>query len=193
MELPRASVRLFDETRSLICSIEFGAKRAKIPSYAPNEKLRKFEKHRPYLADSDPHIEYLSELGEGGDQATDDRAQIHERTEERVFANMMINRHDFESYQSVIDRLPTWRFATVGPGLDIWYGNGLRRTHKLGRVDDTRQEDLLEKPLGHYPNYALGGFFEIERMPSPTEVADAAADPAGQRVYMDGDELQVKW
>jgi hypothetical protein len=183
----------FDETRSIIERSEFDAMRARVPAYAPNQKLRKFEPHRPHLSDLKPHIAYLGGLAQGGDQGADDWAQIHECTEERVLANMMRNRHDYASYESVIDRQPAWRFVTVGPGLDIWYGNGLHRSHLLGRVDETLPGDLLSSLLGQYPNYALGGFFEIEHLPSPIEVARAVADPAGQRAYGDPDELQVKW
>jgi hypothetical protein len=189
----RPMLRRFDETKAIVEKSKYDLKEARVPAYAPNAKLRKFEPHRPRLSDLKPHIDYLSSLGEGGGQVTDDWSQINECTEEWVFADMMMKRHNYDSYESVISRLPNWRFVTVGPGLDIWYGNGRHRTHLLGRVGDTLPRDLLRKVRGQHPNYALGGFFEIDHLPSPVEVASTVADPAGQRVYSDPSELQVKW
>ena len=186
-------LKQFQETMYVVERNEYNHKRAQIPSYAPNEKLRGFEQYRPELADVIPYREFFQEFCDNKVRDAEYWNNVEESTEEKAYQELLSNKGKYESYQLIIDSLPTWYFLTVGPGLDIWYGNGFHRTQKLGQIGKSTPMEVLEKVLDRYPNYSFGGYFPIDRVPSPIEVGKKAADPTGKRIYHEIDEIHVKW
>ena len=186
-------LRQFRDTMDTVERNPYDHRRAAIPGYAPNERLRRFERFRPELHDLVPHADFFRAFCD--DKAGDSKRwkSIAESTEEKAYQELLANQSKYASYQGLIDNLPTWYFVAVGPDLDIWYGNGFHRTQRLGRVDQTSPAELVEQVLARYPNYAFGGYFPIDSVPSPIEVAREVADPRGKRVYHRIDEIHVRW
>lgn len=186
-------LRQFDETMTIVKSNQYDKKRAVIPLYVPNRKLRQFEEHRPELRDVAEYAEYFEAFCDNKEREGGYWKRIAQSTEASIYASLISGKNNHDSYQLLIESLPNWRFLTVGPNLDVWYGNGFHRTKKIGSIGSTTPEELLELALKEYPNYSLGGFFPIDDLPSPNEVANAVADPNGQRIYHEHDELHAKW
>jgi len=88
-------------------------------------------------------------------------------TEGRAYQELLAHEGACKSYQSLIESLPAWYFVTVGPDLDVWCGNGLQRTDRLGRAGESPPAEMLERILERYPNYALGGYFPVGSLPRP--------------------------
>lgn len=186
-------LRRFWDTMDAVERNQYDHKRAAVPTYEPNERLRRFERFRPELRDVMPYAGLLQAFCD--DEAGDSKRwnTIAESTEEKAYQELLGNQSRYASYQRIIDSLPTWYFVAVGPDLDIWYGNGFHRTEKLGEVGHTPPTELLEKVLARYPNYAFGGYFPVDSVPSPIEVAKEVADPRGKRLYHRNDEIHVMW
>jgi len=183
----------FQETMYVIEKNEYNNKRAVIPAYAPNEKLRRFEQYRPELADVIPYKDFFQEFCDNKTHDGEYWNNVQESSEEKAYQELLAHESKYESYHVIIDSLPTWYFMTVGPGLDIWYGNGFHRTQKLGQIGKSTPTEVLKKVLRRYPNYSFGGYFPIDRLPSPIEVGKKVADPTGKRIYHEIDEIYVKW
>lgn len=186
-------LRQFQDTVHAVERNQYDHKRAAIPAYAPNERLRGFERFRPELPDLMPYTDFFRELCDDEARDTMRWKTSAESTEKKAYQELLANQSRYASYRRLIDSLPTWYFVAVGPDLDIWYGNGFHRTEKLGRVAQTSPTELLEKVLARYPNYAFGGYFPIESVSSPVEVAKQVANPRGKRVYHRIDEIHVMW
>jgi hypothetical protein len=163
-------LRQLQETMRAVEMNEYDCKRAAIPAYVPNDKLRRFEQHRPELCDLAPHEEFFQTFCDNKYREAEYWQNVTESTEERAYDKLLKNPKKYDTYQSIIRSLPTWYFVTVGPSLDIWYGNGFHRSQKLGRVGESTPTEVLENVLGKYPNYSLGGYFPLDDVPSPAEV-----------------------
>lgn len=183
----------FQQTMETVEKNEYDVKRAAVPSYTPNERLRAFERIRPGLPDLEPYQAFFIDFCDQEARGQEYWKKLPESTEGKTYREMLSGETGGASYQDMIENLPTWYFITVGPGRDIWYGNGFHRTHKLGQIGVTAPEDLLEKMWGFYPNYAFGGHFPVDRLPSPREVAEKVGDPDGKRVYHRKDEIHMMW
>ncbi len=185
----------FRQTMEAVDRNEYDYQRAAIPHYAPNERLRRFERHRPQLRDVTPYQELLQQFC--NDEARDGEfwRDIADFTEQSAYRELLSNEDTYMTYRQVIETLPTWYFVAVGPDLDIWYGNGLHRTAKLGHIGRSSPSEILDKVLKEHPNFAFGGYFPIDRLPSPIEVARLVAKPIGDRIYQDYDncEIHVMW
>lgn len=183
----------FQETMEIVEENDYDVKRAAVPSYAPNKRLRAFERIRPGLPDLRPHQAFFIDFCDEDAQGQAYWKKLPESTEGKAYREMLSGETGIASYQDMIDNLPAWYFVTVGPGRDIWYGNGFHRTHNLGQIGKTAPDDLLEKILGLYPNYAFGGHFPLGLLPPPRKVAENVGDPNGQRVYHRKDEIHMMW
>ena len=186
-------LRHVQETMDAVDRNAYDHRRAAIPTYAPNARLRGFERLRPELPDVMPHRALLRACCDDQDGDGNRWKTVAGSTEGRAYQNLLASEGACRSYQSLIESLPTWYFVTVGPDRDVRYGNGLHRTDGLGRVGESPPAEVLQRVLERYPNYALGGYFPIDSLPAPIEVARAVADPRGGRIYHTTEEIHVMW
>ena len=183
----------FSEIVRIVQEGGYDSKRAHIPTYAPNDNLRLFEAKRPEIDDVIPYAESLDSICDCNGQKEEYWNRIDQQTEAFAYQRTISGSDGFDSYQDILAVLPNWRFLSIGPSFDIWYGNGFHRKKKLGSIDTCNPEEIFKLTQAEFPNYAFEGLFMHDTLPSPFAVATKMANPDGKRIYHDQEEIHVKW
>lgn len=183
----------FEETLRVIELDGYHYRRALIPGYAPCPRLRDFEFQRPELSEVRPILDELIQLCDNKEQDAIHWQQAEQCTERYVFEDLRKYPEKYSSFRSIVDSLPNWRFITVAPGLEVYYGNGNLYSERIANLRKITPRALLEEIEKRDPNYAIGGYFDIDGLPSPWEVAKASADPQSERIYHLTEDIFVKW
>jgi len=186
----------FGETMDVVDRNAYDYRRAAIPHYEANDRLRRFERYRPQLREVAPYRELLEQFCNDEIRDSEFWRDVADFTEQSAYRELLAHQEKYETYQQFVENLPTWYFVTVGPDLDIWYGNGFHRAQRLGQVGESSPREILDKVMDEYPNFAFGGYFPVDRLPSPIEVGNRVANPVGDKVYQDYEdhcEIHVMW
>ena len=186
-------LKCFEETLRFIELHDYYYRRALIPSYAPCPRLREFESQRPELPEVQPMLDELIQLCDDKEQDTVHWQQAEQSTERYMFDDLYKRPEKYSSFRSIVDNLPNWRFVTVVPGLEVYYGNGNLYSERIANLREMTPEALFKEIEKRDPNYALGGYFDIDELPSPMEIAKVSADPHSERIYHHTEDVFVKW
>ncbi len=183
----------FEESLRVVELDGYDQQRALIPNYAPCPRLREFESQRPELPEVQPILNELIQLCDNKKRDAIHWQQTHQSTERYLFEDLRRHPEKYPSFRSIVDSLPNWKFVTIAPGLEVYYGNGNLYSERIANLKEITPRALLEEIEKRDPNYAIGGYFNIDELPSPWEVAKVSADPQIERIYHQTEDVFVKW
>lgn len=186
-------IECFEETLRIVEQHGYDRRRALIPDYAPCPRLREFESQRPELSDVQPILDQVIQLCDDKEQDAIRWRRADQSTERHLFEDLRKHPEKYPSFRTIVGNLPNWRFVTVTPGLDVHYGNGNLYSERIASLREITPESLFKEIEKRDPNYAIGGYFNIDGLPSPGEVAKVSADPHSKRIYHRTEDIFVKW
>jgi len=182
----------FEETMEIVHCIDPNSKRAVIPAYEPIPRLRRFEEHRADLEDIEPFREDLAYLCDESKEKEYWRT-VDKYAEQNVLSDVLTHPEDYPSFASLEAKMPSWVFVTVVPGLDMYYGNVGLYHRKLGVLSAKSSEHLAEHIRPLKPNYQFGGFYNVQSLPAPVDVARRSGDPGSGKLYNTVEAVFFRW
>ena len=182
----------FEETMEVVRRNGYERKRAAVPVYEPIPRLRRFEMHRPTLEDVEPFREYLANFC-SGDRDAKYWEDVDRYAERNVLRDVLSHPENYPGFAFLESRTPYWIFATVVPGLSIYYGNAGLYHRKLGVLGVDSPESLVECIRKLKPNYQFGGFYDVGALPAPVDVARRFGDAKSGKLYHTVEDVFFRW
>lgn len=186
------ALQRWPETLKAIGEGQYDAVRVEVPVYSPTRRMRAFESRRPTLAAAVPHLNSLSEsctLGIGKGYWL----RAAEYAECNVIAEVSDRPAYAASFRSIEDGGPRWVFLSVLPDASLFYGN-VGQYHRKLAVLGVDEADLVVEALAALdPNYLFGGFYDVDRLPSPWAVAESHGNPRSDRLYHTREDALMRW
>lgn len=140
-----------------------------VTSYVPTDRLRAFQIHRATLEQCRKLRGYLSAWG------LDEAAifsDLERHSQRNVFASL---RTGFDC-RFLESKSPSQAFFTIGPDLELYYGNTGARTRALGNMRLLESGQILELAQAASPNWDYSAFYDLDRLPD-SETILAQVEP----------------
>lgn len=182
----------FEETMEVVRRNGYGRKRAEVPVYEPSDRLRQFENHRPTLEDVEPFREYLSSFC-SRDRDAKYWKNVDKYAERNVLRDVLLHPESYPSFAFLESQMPDWIFVTVVPDLSIYYGNVGLYHRKLGVLGVDSSDSLVECIRKLKPNYQFGGFYDVDALPAPADVARRFGDAESGKLYHTVEDVFFRW
>ncbi|MFQ6040106.1 MAG: hypothetical protein ACE5PV_04555, partial [Candidatus Poribacteria bacterium] len=79
------------------------------------------------------------------------------------------------------------------PGLSIYYGNVGLYHRKIGVLGVDSSESLVESIQKLKPNYQFGGFYDVQSLPAPVDVAKRFGGAKSGKLYHTVEDVFFRW
>ena len=182
----------FEETMMAVDDHGYDHRFAEVPVYEPLPRLRDFESLRAALEDVQPFVHRLSEFCDRGKRG-EYWKNPEKYAERNIRSRVLANGERYSSFTRIEERMPSWMFVNVMPGLSLHYGNAGLSTRRIGSLDRDSPEALAEKIRKLEPNYMFRGFYDVENLPPPASLAREFGDPNSGRLYASEEDLLLRW
>lgn len=188
----RPMLRLFGDTVPVVERNRYDRVGARVPIYEPHDRMRAFEEQRAALMDATPHRHDLAALC----TETADRTYWEEPgryAEAAIRAEVLTHPESYPSFAHLEAQLPAWIFLSVVPGLRLYYGNGGLCRQELGTLAVDSAEAFADRIAALPPNYQFGGYYQLDALPPPVEIAARFGDPESGKLYRSTVDAFQRW
>lgn len=136
---------------------------AVVPLYMPLNRLREFQQFRAEYDDYFKLKGRMSSLGIDEDELFNTVEAYNEKEVSELV------KEGFD-YRKAEEQCPNWAFFNISQDLNLYYGNAGARTRLIGNLRSSSTLDLVESIRNLKANYDYSAFYEIDKLPSVSEV-----------------------